>query len=433
MDGGSTAFTGNMKHPVSVTVLVNMKLLYQDEIHENLCVILQDGIIADIFPDTQLPAFLETCGTERNTIGVTTVDCNQHFLSPGFIDLQVYGSGGLLFGTYPDACTLERMETDLLTQGTTGFLATMATNTLEIFEKGFGAAHTHTESDRFKGSFWGLHLEGPYISVAKRGAHPAEYIRTPTEEEVETLLVQAKGSLKMMTIAPELVALEVRKVLKSHNVVLSSGHSNATLTEGMEFLADGTVSAVTHLYNAMPPMFHRPGSVGYIPAVFSHQPFTSIIADGIHVDYAMFDLAKRELKDKLFLITDAVTETSEGIYQHHLHIEKRKQLNDKTGDIDEVEISRKYVMPDGTLSGSALTMLMAVRNCVQNCNISLCEAVRMASLYPAQLLGVQDRVGSIERGLSADLCLFNSNFDIVSTYKNGVCAYVNMNIIAPPN
>ena len=123
-----------------------------------------------------------------------------------------------------------------------------------------------------------------------------------------------------MTMAPELVGASVRRLLANARVVLSSGHSNATLDEGQLFLAggegEGTVTAVTHLFNAMPPLFHRPGSVGYIPAIFAHRPFTSIIADGIHVDYSMLKLAKRELKEKLFLITDAVTETTEGLYQH---------------------------------------------------------------------------------------------------------------------
>lgn len=414
------------------TALVNMRLIHQDDIRTDLCLVMKGGQISAIFPFTDLPTFQEKCNLVNSPVHV--MDCNQHFVSPGFIDLQVYGSGGLLFGTYPKVSTLQQMEKDMLSQGTTGFLTTMATNTLDIFEEGFKAARDHLQAMGERGACWGLHLEGPYLSPAKRGAHPLELIRAAREEEVAWLLLQAGGTLRMMTIAPELVSPAVRALLLAESVVLSSGHSNASLEEGRLFLAPasrsaegGGVAAVTHLYNAMPPMFHRPGGVGYIPAIFEHRPYTSVIADGIHVDFAMLKLAKRELQDRLFLITDAVTETSEGVYQHQLVEEKRMcpAAAAGGGGGDEAEVVRKYVMPDGTLSGSALTMLAAVRNCVRHCDISLCEAVRMASLYPARLLGstVSSRKGLLEAGFDADLCIFDETYRVVSTYKHGELVY----------
>ena len=144
-------------------------------------------------------------------------------------------------------------------------------------------------------------------------------------------------------------------------------------------------------------MHHR--EPGYIPAIFEERPYTSIVADGIHVDFAMIRLAKRELGDKLFLITDAVTSATEGAYQHQF-----------TGD--------RYVMPDGTLSGSCLTMLKAVQNCVQQCGIILAEAINMASLYPAQLASLSNK-GKIEAGFDADMIVFNDAFDVLATVHQG--------------
>lgn len=184
--------------------------------------------------------------------------------------------------------------------------------------------------------------------------------------------------------------------LYEQGVIISSGHSNATYAEGKSFLKK-PVQAVTHLFNAMPSMHHR--EPGYIPAIFEERPYTSIVADGIHVDFAMIRLAKRELGDKLFLITDAVTSTKEGAYQHELR-----------GD--------RYTMPDGTLSGSNLTMLKAVENCVKLAGIDLAEAVNMASLYPAELAS-QTKKGKIEKGFDADLVIFNADFEVLGTILKG--------------
>ena len=410
-------------------ILENMRLIYQNNMHvndindnvndnNNLCLIIKNNIISHIIHKNHLLSLLLPLDSSQYDI----IDCQNNIVSPGFIDVQVYGSGGRLFGTYPDERTLLQMEQDLVQQGTTGFLATIATNTLDIFEKGFQATHCYNKSEQFIGNFWGVHLEGPYISQAKRGAHPVDCIREATVSEVKTILSQAKGTLKAMTIAPEEVSEDIQQLLVDEKVVLSCGHSNASLSQGNNFLANNLVTAVTHLYNAMPSLYHRPGSVGYIPSVFTHRPYTSIVVDGVHVDYSMVQLAKRELNDKLFLITDAVTETKEGVYPHSLHIEKNI-IECESGGKEEVEEIRKYVMPDGTLSGSALTMLLAVKNCVRHCDIPLCEAIKMATLYPARMLGVDQSKGLIEIGYDADICVFDDNFEVVSTFIKGKAVF----------
>src|SRR5665213_2989644 len=279
----------------------NLRLISDGHIAQGKAVLVTGGQVTAI--------------TDENTIpeGVKKIDLQGAYLAPGLIDLQIYGSGGKLFAGTPEVAALERMENDLLKQGTTGFFATIGTNTNDIIEQGIESAKTYRE--RCIGNFWGVHLEGPYLNPKKRGAHPEKLIKKGTLAEVKSWLEKADGVIKMMTIAPELQDQEVIDYLYQQGVIISSGHSNATYGEGKSFL-NKPVQAVTHLFNAMPQMHHR--DPGYIPAIFEEKPYTSIVADGIHVDFAMVRLAKRELGDKLFLITDAVTVANEGTYQHQL-------------------------------------------------------------------------------------------------------------------
>ena len=365
-----------------ITALHNLKLITNGIIAEGKSVLIEGSKIKAILNDNNIPADAEK------------KDLNGAYLAPGFIDLQIYGSGGKLFAGKPEAAALKRMEDDLLNQGTTGFFATIGTNTNDIVEAGIDAAKEYSSTAR--GNFWGVHLEGPYLNAAKKGAHPEKFIKKATLAEVKGWVERAEGVITMITIAPELQDQEVIDYLHEQGIILSSGHSNATYEQGKGFLKK-PIPAVTHLFNAMPQMHHR--EPGYIPAIFEERPYTSIVADGNHVDWPMIRLAKRELGDKLFLITDAVTAATEGAYQHRLE-----------GD--------KYVMPDGTLSGSSLTMLKAVQNCVEKVGIGLAEAVNMASLYPAQL-AKQATKGSIRAGFDADLIIFNAQFKAVATILMG--------------
>jgi len=251
-------------------------------------------------------------------------------------------------------------------------------------------------------NFLGLHLEGPFLNAKRKGAHPENLIKKATVAELKHWFDLAEGEIKMVTIAPELQDDEVLDFLEQQNIILSAGHSDASFSQANSFL-NHPVKAVTHLFNAMPQMHHR--EPGFIPAIFEQKPFTSIVPDGIHVSYPMIRLAKRELGEKLFLITDAVTETNEGIYQHILK-------------------DNRYVMPDGTLSGSALTMLKGVQNCVQFADISLAEAINMASLYPAQLLKDSSK-GEIKKDCRADFIIFNTDFEQQHTVFNGQISSIN--------
>jgi N-acetylglucosamine-6-phosphate deacetylase len=365
-----------------ITALYNLQLISDGTITRGKAVLLNGEKIISIIADTGIPD------------DATAINLNGAYLAPGFIDLQIYGAGGKLFGGNPSIAALQQMEQTLLTEGCTGFLATIATNSNTIVEQGIEAALSYEPQKT--GNFLGLHLEGPYINPKRKGAHPEEFIKKATLAEVKSWVEKANGRIKMITLAPELQDDEVIDYLHQQGIILSSGHSNATYAQGKAFL-NNPIQAVTHLYNAMPPMHHR--EPGYIPAIFEERPYTSVVADGVHVDFAMIRLAKRELGDKLFLITDAVTEATTGAYQHIFK-----------GD--------RYVMPDGTLSGSSLSMLKAVQNCVQQAGIDLAEAVNMASLYPAQLIKATTK-GKIEAGYNADMIVFTETFEIKGTVFNG--------------
>jgi N-acetylglucosamine-6-phosphate deacetylase len=365
-----------------ITALHNLKLISGGNIANGKAVLIDGSKIKAIIDDTAIPE-----DAERK-------DLNGAYLAPGFIDLQIYGSGGKLFAGKPEVAALQRMEDELLNQGTIGFFATIGTNTNDIVEAGIIAAKEYRSKAR--GNFWGIHLEGPYLNPAKRGAHPEKYIKKATLAEVKSWIEQADGIITMITIAPELQNQEVIDYLHAQGIIISSGHSNASYEQGKGFL-NKPIPAVTHLFNAMPQMHHR--EPGYIPAIFEEKPYASIVADGNHVDWAMIRLAKRELGDKLYLITDAVTAATEGTYQHQL-------------------VGNKYVMPDGTLSGSSLTMLKAVQNCVEYVGIDLAEAVNMASLYPAELASKKTK-GKVEASYDADLMIFNDKYETIATILQG--------------
>ncbi|MEO8794477.1 MAG: N-acetylglucosamine-6-phosphate deacetylase [Daejeonella sp.] len=317
-------------------------------------------------------------------------------IAPGLIDLQVYGSGGKLFGGKPTVDALQQMESDFLKQGCTGFMATVATNSTEIVLQAIESAKLFRKQT--KGAFLGLHLEGPFLNSKKRGAHPENLIRKAILNELKEWINSAQGEIKIITIAPELQDMEVIEYLLSENIIISAGHSNATFTEAEVFFKSG-IQAATHLFNAMPQIHHR--EPGLATAIFKSKPFASIIADGVHVSYPMIDMAKELLGEKLFLITDAVTETNEGIYPH-------------------IFKEDRYVMPDGTLSGSCLSMFQAVRNCVKHTNIQLDEALRMASTYPSNLIQNQTKAGYIKADYPANLVVFNEQLTIENTCVAGV-------------
>lgn len=316
---------------------------------------------------------------------------SQHvkFIAPAFIDIQIYGAFSNLFSVYPTLATLNKMKAYCNSGGAKYFLPTIATNTIEVLKKGIDAINAYWKKDGL--GVPGLHIEGPWLNKEKRGAHVENFIHTPDVEEVIDLLEYGKGAIKMITLAPEICSPEIVDLINNYGVIVSAGHSNATF-EQASIIFKRNIHVATHLFNAMSPLHHRlPG----LPAAVMLDPdvMCSIVADGYHVDFAMIRMAKKLMGERLFLITDAVTETKEGSYKHELKGDKYES--------------------NGILSGSSLTMMKAVKNCVGKCDIALEEALRMASLYPAKVLGIDNQTGKLEKGYNADLVLINENLEII--------------------
>ena len=324
------------------------------------------------------------------------IDLEGDLLVPGFIDLQLYGGLGKLFGEHPTIDALKATYEYCLRGGALHFMPTAATNSMDVMLRAIEAVKCYQEQ-QLPGVL-GLHLEGPYINASKKGAHIEQFIKKPTIDEVKELVEKGKGVIKMITLAPEVCDKEIIKYLLAEGIFVSAGHSNATYQQAWDAF-EGGVPLATHLYNAMSPLQHRaPGMVG---AVLNHSKvMSSLVADGHHVDFPAINVAKKIMGERLFLITDAVTENKEGFYQHRLD-----------GD--------KYVVADGTLSGSALTMMKAVKNCVDNVGISLEEALRMASLYPARAIHLDKKLGKIEARSAAELLWLNDDLEIKAAFTNG--------------
>ncbi len=345
-------------------------------------VLVNDKKIEAIVPVNEIPS------------DYSTHDLKGSNIAPAFIDLQIYGGNSCLFSANPSIEAIEATYNYCLQGGCAQFLLTMATNSKEIFSKGIQVAKQYI-NDGSKGLL-GLHLEGPWINAIKRGAHAAEFIHQPKLKEVKELVQEGEGVIKMITLAPEVTDESIIDYLQENKIVVSAGHSNATYKEATQSFTK--IKTVTHLFNAMSPMQSRePGMVG---AVYDHPSVcSSIVADGIHTDYAALRISKKILKERLFLITDAVSETSEGPYTHVLNKDR-------------------YTLPDGTLSGSALTMMQAVKNCVQYGNINLEEALRMASLYPAKIIGIENDYGLIKENHAASFVVLDEAMKVIEVMPN---------------
>ena len=346
-------------------------------------ILVDDGVVIDIVTSVNIP-------TRYNK-----KDLGKNLIAPAFIDLQIYGGNVKLFSTELTTGSLEATYEYCLQGGCTQFMITMATNSIEKFLKGIDVIRQYW-SEGGKG-LMGLHLEGPYINSAKKGAHIEKHIKKPTIEEVNMLLQKGKNVIKIMTLAPEQCDKEIIKLLLRNKIVVSAGHTNATYHEAINGFIAG-IPVATHLFNAMSPLQGRePGMVG---AIYDSGVMSSVVCDGVHVDFASVRISKKIMKEKLFFITDAVAEILHGEYQHVFK-----------GD--------RYTLPNGILSGSALTMLQAVKNGVEKAGIDLEESLRMASLYPARVMNKDQISGCIKPGSAADFVVLDELLNLERVVVGG--------------
>lgn len=345
-------------------------------------VITENGKIAQVLPAAEIPASINA----------------QHFdegmLVPAFIDVQIYGAHGKLFSVFREPAALYELNEYCRNGGAAFCLPTLATNTPEVFHECIDAVRKYWEEGGE--GILGLHLEGPWFNPVRRGAHIESLIHPPTLDEVKALLAYGEGVIKFITLAPEVCGPSIISYIASRGIIVSAGHSNATYTEAKQGFESGATT-VTHLYNAMSPLQHRaPGLAG--AAMDDEKVMASIIPDGHHVDYAAVRIAKQVMRDRLFVITDAVTETATGPYPHVF-----------SGD--------KYEA-GGILSGSALTMNKAVQRLTAYCNIELEEALRMCSLYPAKVIRKDRQLGRIAAGYDAKMTVLNNDLNVITILDN---------------
>lgn len=326
-------------------------------------------------------------------------------LTAGFIDLQINGCGGVLFNNTPTRATLQTMHEANLRSGTTSFLPTLISAPDETIRQALSAVKDFmtAQSDLVLG----MHLEGPYTNPQRKGIHPLAQLRHPDDSMIDFLCQQAPW-LRKVTLAPEQNHPEHIRRLTDAGILVSLGHSAANYQEAMAGFAAG-IGFATHLYNAMTPTLNgrEPGVVG---AIYDHPDVRAgIVVDGYHVHWANVRLAHKVMGARLCLVTDAVAPAGAPAGFDHFDF-CGTQVFYRDG---------KCVDANGTLGGSALTMIEGVANLVRHVGLPLDEALRMASLYPAKALGIAERVGNIGIGKLANLTVFDDEFRVRATVVKG--------------
>ncbi len=370
--------------------LSNCKIYTGSDVLTEHGVVIENDLIQSVVPVAELPK------------GIEVKDLNGANLSPGFIDLQLNGCGGVMLNDEITAETMQIMHEANLKSGCTSFLPTLITSSNEDMRSAISAAREY--HDKYQNHSLGLHLEGPYLNVAKKGIHSVDFIR-PSDDEMIDLICANTDIITKVTLAPELNDPDHIRRLKAAGIVVSIGHTNATYKEARKGFEAG-ISFATHLFNAMTPMVGRePGVVGAI--YDTPEIYAGIIADGFHVDYANIRIAHKIKGDKLVLVTDATAPAGANM-DHFIFVGKKVYYRDG-----------KCVDENGTLGGSALTMIEAVQNTVEHAGIALEEALRMATLYPASAIGVEEKLGRIRTGMVANLTVFDRDFNVKATVVNG--------------
>ncbi|ODM54609.1 N-acetylglucosamine-6-phosphate deacetylase [Vibrio harveyi] len=370
--------------------LSNCKIYTGSDVLTDHAVIIDNDQIQSVVPVTQLPE------------GIEVKDLDGANLSPGFIDLQLNGCGGVMLNDEITPETMQIMHEANIKSGCTSFLPTLITSSDEDMRAAITAAREY--HNKYQNQSLGLHLEGPYLNVAKKGIHSVDFIR-PSDDGMIDLICANADIIAKVTLAPEQNDPEHIARLKAAGIVVSIGHTNATYAEARQGF-DAGITFATHLFNAMTPMVGRePGVVGAI--YDTPEVYAGIIADGFHVDYANIRIAHKIKGEKLVLVTDATAPAGANI-DHFIFVGKKVYYRDG-----------KCVDENGTLGGSALTMIEAVQNSVEHAGIALEEALRMATLYPATAIGVEERLGRVRKGMVANLTIFDRDFNVKATVVNG--------------
>lgn len=378
--------------------LTGARIFDGDDWHDNAALVVHGDVVEGILPVGAVPS------------GVARIDTGGGMLAPGFVDLQVNGGGGVMLNDHPDVASLATICRAHAPFGTTALLPTLITDTPEITAAAI-AAGTEAARQNLPG-FLGLHLEGPHLSVARKGAHDPALIRPMTDAD-QTALIAARKNLPVLltTIAPESVEPARVAALAKAGIVVSLGHSDTGYATARAF-ADAGASVVTHLFNAMSQIGNRePGLAG--AAIDIGGLSAGIIADGIHVDPATMLIALRAKQGpgRIVLVTDAMATIGTDMTSFTLN---GRTIYRKDGSLR---------LADGTLAGADLDMISAVRYVHRIVGLDLSEALRMASLYPAQAVGQAHRLGRFANGTAADIVALSDDLDVKGVWIGGNKAF----------
>ena len=342
-------------------------------------------------------------GIDQDTSKVDVVATG--LVVPGYIDLQVNGGGGILFNDSPSVDNLKLIMAAHARFGTTAMMPTLITDTFEVMQQAADAI-AQAISEGVPGIV-GVHFEGPHLSVEKKGTHCADYIRPLSTDEWQILSRQDIGQV-IVTLAPETVSNDDVTRMVELGIKVCLGHTNADYQTSQKAI-DAGASGFTHLFNAMSPLQGRePGVVG--AALLNNNTSCGLIVDGFHVDYASCKLAiQAKPQGKIFLVTDAMPPVGTDQTQFALY--------DRTVYVD----NGKLTSTTGELAGSSLDMASAVKNTHQELGIELGEAIRMASLYPAEYLYQNQTVirGELNQGKQADMVVLNDDLSVKETWIAG--------------
>ena len=377
--------------------LLNGRVFDGLQLHAGFAVLIEGSKILALLPELEIPDSV----TIRH-------DLEGHILAPGLIDIQVNGGGGVMFNDAPTLETIRSIGAAHRQFGTTGFLPTLISTDADTMRLAIEAVR-QAISERVPGVL-GIHLEGPYLNADQRGIHHADKFCEIDEDDLE-LLTSLKEGKTLVTLAPERNSLDRIKRLAEKGVLVFGGHSAATYEQTREALKAG-MHGFTHLFNAMSQFESRaPGMVG--AALEDRNSWCGLIADGQHIHPATFAVAvAAKSKGYSLLVTDAMASVGSAI---------------RTFNYDDLEIEvvdGSCRLASGALAGSDLDMITAVRNAIRFAKLSLTEALRMASVYPAHALGLEDCVGYIRRGYTANLIEIDERLKLYRSWIDGEASEV---------
>ncbi|MFU2115079.1 N-acetylglucosamine-6-phosphate deacetylase [[Pasteurella] aerogenes] len=374
--------------------LTNAVIYTAKEILYGYAVLIDNDIVVAVIPQEQL---------DEN---IHCIDLKGNNLTAGFIDLQLNGCGGVMFNEQTSVETLEIMQATNLKSGTTSFLPTFITAPDEEMKSAVTIMRNYLA--KYQNQALGLHLEGPYLSIEKKGVHRAEYIRT-ISPEMKAFLCENADVITKLTLAAENPTADFIAEFVQKGIVVSLGHSNASYAQAKAAIDQG-IRFATHLHNAMSPISSG-RELGVVGAVLDSDIYSGIIIDGLHVDFANIKIDKKIKGDKLCIVTDATAAAGADIESFYF-VGKKVYVRDG-----------KCYDENGTIGGSSVTMIKSIENAVKHVGIPLDEALRMANYYPAKAIQMDHKLGSIAVGKVANLTVFNNEFNVLGTIVNGQWQY----------